>query len=113
MRGLIGIGEASFSCIASSMIGDLFTNKHRTQMLSIYCMAVPLGSGFGYIFSSNISKVFDDWRWSLRFTPLIALVCIICLTLFVDEPQRGTAENFAHHKNDGSFFKDIIYLLQK
>ena len=46
MRGLVGMGEASFSCMASAIIGDLFTSKKRTQMLSLFCMDIPLGRQF-------------------------------------------------------------------
>jgi cyanate permease len=88
----------------------------RTQMLSLFCMAVPLGSGLGYIISSNLSKTFNDWHWSLRFTPFISFVCIILLIVFVKEPKRGAAEklvNSEHLIKKSSLISDIIYLIKK
>ncbi|OXB64768.1 hypothetical protein ASZ78_016295 [Callipepla squamata] len=50
-RGLVGIGEASYSTIAPTIIGDLFTKNTRTLMLSVFYFAIPLGSR-SYVFSS-------------------------------------------------------------
>jgi len=115
LRGCVGLGEASFSCIATTIIGDLFTGKKRTQMLSIFCMGMPLGSGLGYIVSSNLSKIFNDWHWSLRFTPILSFFCIIIMIVFVNEPKRGAADNLneSNSINGSSLKSDIIYLLKK
>lgn len=42
-RGLVGIGEASYSTIAPTIIGDLFNRNTRTLMLSVFYFAIPLG----------------------------------------------------------------------
>lgn len=42
-RGLVGIGESSYSSISPTIIGDLFTNNKRTVMLSFFYLAIPLG----------------------------------------------------------------------
>lgn len=42
-RGLVGIGEASYSTIAPTIIGDLFNKNTRTLMLSVFYFAIPLG----------------------------------------------------------------------
>lgn len=43
LRGVVGIGEASYSTIAPTVIADLFTGDKRTRMLSIFYFAIPLG----------------------------------------------------------------------
>ncbi|GLD71561.1 protein spinster homolog 2 [Lates japonicus] len=52
-RGLVGIGESSYSSISPTIIGDLFTNNSRTMMLSVFYLAIPLGSR---------SHVFSSWH---------------------------------------------------
>uniref|UniRef100_A0A3Q4GQZ5 SPNS lysolipid transporter 2, sphingosine-1-phosphate n=1 Tax=Neolamprologus brichardi TaxID=32507 RepID=A0A3Q4GQZ5_NEOBR len=42
-RGLVGIGESSYSSISPTIIGDLFTSNTRTMMLSVFYLAIPLG----------------------------------------------------------------------
>ena len=112
IRCLVGVGEASYSCIAPTLIGDLFTDSMRTKMLAIFYLAVPVGSGLGYICGSNIALAFKDWRWALRFTPPIGFVCVILLAFFVKEPKRGGAEGSTNHEKS-SLKNDLIYLIKK
>lgn len=113
IRSCVGIGEASYSCVAPTIIGDLFTAETRTRMLAIFYLAVPVGSGMGYIVGSNISQAFGDWRWALRFTPMMGFICVILLILFVKEPKRGGAEGSKQETNNSSIFEDAIYLCKK
>lgn len=46
-RGLVGIGEASYSTIAPTLISDLFVHDVRSKMLALFYFAIPVGSGFG------------------------------------------------------------------
>lgn len=42
-RGLVGIGTASYSTIAPTIIADLFEEGKRTTMLSIFYIFIPVG----------------------------------------------------------------------
>lgn len=46
-RALVGIGEASYSTIAPTIISDLFTHNMRSKMLACFYFAIPVGSGLG------------------------------------------------------------------
>ena len=39
----MGIGEASYSTIAPTILADLFAKDMRTKMLSIFYFAIPVG----------------------------------------------------------------------
>ncbi|KAK1877262.1 Protein spinster like 1 [Dissostichus eleginoides] len=54
-RGLVGVGEASYSTIAPTIIADLYVKGKRTNMLSIFYFAIPVGSGLGYIVGSQVT----------------------------------------------------------
>jgi len=43
MRALVGIGEASYSTIAPTIIADMFNKTMRTKALSIFYFAIPVG----------------------------------------------------------------------
>jgi MFS transporter, Spinster family, sphingosine-1-phosphate transporter len=43
MRALVGIGEASYSTIAPTIISDLFVNDMRSKMLALFYFAIPVG----------------------------------------------------------------------
>ena len=43
LRGVVGIGEASYSTVAPTLIADLFTGDMRSRMLSVFYFAIPAG----------------------------------------------------------------------
>uniref|UniRef100_A0A8C1YTQ4 Protein spinster homolog 1 n=1 Tax=Cyprinus carpio TaxID=7962 RepID=A0A8C1YTQ4_CYPCA len=96
-RGLVGVGEASYSTIAPTIIADLFVKEMRTNMLSIFYFAIPVGSGLGYIVGSKVNDVAGDWHWALRVTPSLGLVAVILLFFVVQEPKRGAIEARPEH----------------
>lgn len=46
-RALVGVGEASYSTIAPTIISDLFVSDVRSKMLALFYFAIPVGSGLG------------------------------------------------------------------
>lgn len=47
-RMLVGIGEASYSTIAPTIISDLFIKDVRSKMLALFYFAIPVGRYVGY-----------------------------------------------------------------
>lgn len=107
-RGLVGVGEASYSTIAPTIIADLYVKEKRTNMLSIFYFAIPVGSGLGYIVGSQVSNVAQDWHWALRVTPGLGLVAVLLLLFVVQEPRRGAVEaRPEHHLHRTSWLVDL------
>ena len=48
LRGLVGIGEASYSTVAPTILADLFVGSQRTKALTLFYFAIPCGSGLGW-----------------------------------------------------------------
>uniref|UniRef100_A0A663MPM1 Sphingolipid transporter 3 (putative) n=1 Tax=Athene cunicularia TaxID=194338 RepID=A0A663MPM1_ATHCN len=65
-RGLVGIGTASYSTVAPTIIADLFEEGKRTTMLSIFYIFIPVGSGLGYVLAAGMADVTGDWHWAFR-----------------------------------------------
>ncbi|KPJ08422.1 Protein spinster [Papilio machaon] len=91
-RGLVGIGEASYSTIAPTIISDLFVGNVRSKMLAFFYFAIPVGSGFGYIVGSVAGAIAGDWRWGLRVTPVLGAAAVILVAFVMLDPERGQAE---------------------
>ncbi|XP_068581917.1 protein spinster homolog 1 [Cebidichthys violaceus] len=107
-RGLVGVGEASYSTIAPTIIADLYVKGKRTNMLSIFYFAIPVGSGLGYIVGSQVSSAAQDWHWALRVTPGLGLVAVVLLLFVVKEPKRGAIEERPeHHMQQTSWLTDL------
>jgi MFS family permease len=43
MRSLVGVGEASYSTIAPTIISDLFVGDTRSKFLALFYFATPVG----------------------------------------------------------------------
>ncbi|XP_078338601.1 protein spinster homolog 1-like isoform X5 [Crassostrea virginica] len=106
IRGLVGIGEASYSTIAPTIIADMFVKGTRTRMLMFFYFAIPVGSGLGYVVGANLAKAFGAWQWALRFTPALGIICVILIFIVLKEPPRGHAEGGSHLHNS-SYLEDL------
>jgi hypothetical protein len=49
----------------------MFTGFFRTASLAVFYLAIPLGSGLGYMIAPKVTAMSGDWRWSLCVTPAI------------------------------------------
>ncbi|RXG72010.1 Protein spinster [Armadillidium vulgare] len=120
MRCFVGIGEASYSTIAPTLISDIFVSNLRSKMLALFYFAIPVGSGLGYITGSEVADIAerflppaesaDAWRWGLRVTPVMGLVAVLLIIFVLKEPPRGVSEG-AQHLKPTSFISDIKHLV--
>src|ERR1043166_6278372 len=90
-RVLVGFGEASFGTISPGWIADLFPPRRRNNAISIFYIAIPVGSALGYVLGSAIAAR-HGWRAAFFWAgyPGLALAFLLFL---LREPPRGTAED--------------------
>ncbi|KTG02389.1 hypothetical protein cypCar_00026166 [Cyprinus carpio] len=112
-RALVGTGEASYSTIAPTIIGDLFTGTKRTLMISFFYIFIPVGSGLGYILGATIANATGDWRWALRFSPALGGLGLLLLVFLIPDPPRGASENKGGATMERTtYIEDVKYLLK-
>uniref|UniRef100_A0A2Y9D1M0 Major facilitator superfamily (MFS) profile domain-containing protein n=1 Tax=Anopheles dirus TaxID=7168 RepID=A0A2Y9D1M0_9DIPT len=109
-RALVGIGEASYSTIAPTIISDLFVDEMRSKMLALFYFAIPVGSGLGYIVGAKMASLMNSWVWSLRVTPVLGAIAVV-LIVMLREPQRGQSEG-SHNMQATSYTEDIKAILR-
>ncbi|XP_070699994.1 protein spinster homolog 3 [Pempheris klunzingeri] len=113
LRALVGVGEASYSTIAPTIIGDLFTGAQRSAMICVFYIFIPVGSGLGYITGAGIATLTGDWHWALRFTPILGAVGLVLLLFFCPNPPRGAAETHGEGvTGQSTYLEDLKYLLK-
>uniref|UniRef100_A0A7N6BMX1 Major facilitator superfamily (MFS) profile domain-containing protein n=1 Tax=Anabas testudineus TaxID=64144 RepID=A0A7N6BMX1_ANATE len=113
LRALVGIGEASYSTIAPTIIGDLFTGSQRSIVICIFYIFIPFGSGLGYITGAGCAKLTGDWHWALRITPILGVVGLVLLVFLCANPPRGAAETHGEGvTGKSSYLEDVKYLLK-
>ena len=108
-RAMVGIGEASYSTIAPTIISDMFVKDTRSKMLALFYFAIPVGSGLGYIVGSETARIFGDWQWGLRATPVLGIVAVVLILFLLTDPPRGESEGH-EDLQAASYREDLAYL---
>jgi MFS family permease len=111
-RSTVGIGEAAYGTIAPALLADQFPMEKRGRVLSLFFMAIPVGSALGYILGGLVDQHFG-WRaafW-IAGTPGILLSIMV---MFVYDPPRGqndastVAHAPAHGGSAGATYRDLL-----
>lgn len=85
-RVFVGIGEATLTPAALSMLGDAFPVRRLGLAIGVYYAGIPLGMALALISSSLIAPRYG-WRVSFWALGLLGLVAT-GLLLFLREPER-------------------------
>ncbi|MGO8955653.1 MAG: spinster family MFS transporter [Rhodomicrobium sp.] len=86
-RVLTGLGEASYAVLAPAWISDLFSPQRRNNALTIFYVAIPLGSALGYILG-GFAVEHGGWRNGFLWAGAPGLLLALAL-LKLTEPARG------------------------
>ena len=122
-RGIEYFGKLTFSNIFSKLflvITDLFDKEERSLVMSIFVIAIPLGSGVGYIAGSSMVKLassmgWGGWEWALRVTPSIAVLSILLMIFIMpNHTPRGYSDGLVADENEekSSYVEDLKYLMK-
>lgn len=93
-RALVGLGEASYATLAPAWLSDLFPPARRNNALTIFYVAIPVGSALGYLAGGASLHFTGSWRPAFWWAGLPGLVLAVAL-LFLREPARGEADDSA------------------
>jgi len=89
-RILVGLGEASYGSISPGWIADLYSPARRNLRISIFYMAIPVGSALGFILGGVMAAHFG-WRSAFLWAGAPGL--LLALSLFLlQEPVRGASD---------------------
>jgi MFS family permease len=89
-RVLVGLGEASYATIGPGLISDVFDKSWRNNALTIFYVAIPVGSALGFVLGSQISAHYG-WRAAFIWAGAPGLLLALVLLPFA-EPKRGQAD---------------------
>ena len=117
----VGVGEATASPTAYSLISDYFPSRQRGTALAIYSSGLYLGGGVSLLIGAKISKVWDaaypggGWSglvgWQAAFLAVGLPGLLVALWVAtLREPPRPAAEAGARHPLR-DFLSDLSMLL--
>lgn len=109
-RLFVGIGEASYSTIAPTIISDMFIKEKRSHMLALFYFAIPIGGGLGYIVGAQMASSLGSWHWALRLTPALGVASVLLILCFLVEPVRGESEGRQVEASNNTWWEDLKLL---
>lgn len=110
LRVLLGVGEASCSPVAYSLLSDFFPPQHRAFALSIYHFGVYAGGGFGWM-SGAINEALN-WRWTFRVLGVLGLVLVPLGAIALWEPKAVRDQRQARQEGKTSYsIKEVFCYL--
>ncbi|HIJ86120.1 MAG TPA: MFS transporter [Desulfuromonadales bacterium] len=87
-RSLVGVGEASFGTVSPGLLSDYFPRESRGRMLSLFFIAIPVGSALGYILGGQLGQAFG-WQTAFLLVGLPGLFLALPLYFLHDPRQKG------------------------
>jgi MFS transporter, Spinster family, sphingosine-1-phosphate transporter len=87
-RTFIGVGEASYTVVAPSLLGDYYPPERRGRALAFFYAAIPVGSAIGFAVGGAVGKRLG-WQWAFFLAGVPGALLAIVLLLFRDPPRGG------------------------
>ena len=91
IRGLVGVGEASYATIAPAILSDWYRPEDRSIMLGYFYVGVPVGAALGYGIGGVLGQ---HYGWRIAFVALgLPGVLMALLFLKTVDPPRGATDS--------------------
>ncbi len=90
-RALTAVGEAGGTPPSHSLISDYFSRSTRATALSIYALAIPVGSMIGNLFGGWGNDLVG-WRMTFILVGMPGILVALLVWATVREPPRGLSE---------------------
>ncbi|MBI4867918.1 MAG: MFS transporter [Candidatus Wallbacteria bacterium] len=98
-RAAVGIGEAGYATVSPGLIADLFPVSLRGRAMSVFFMAIPVGSALGISIGGYLGAHYG-WRTAFTAVGLPGLV-IALAALWLPDPPRGAMDGKAETAQGG------------
>ncbi len=86
-RIFVGVGEATLTPAALSMLGEVFPPKQRSLAAGVYYLGIPLGVSLGFLISGTLGP---DYGWRKCFLMLGVLGVLMTGLVFLFRDPRAT-----------------------
>lgn len=106
-RAGVGIGDACLVTIGPTIIDDLFfEGSSQLKALTLFNMAIPVGSGVGYLFAKQGMSLaekygldlgfngMNKWTYGLRSTLPLTITILILIIVFMPYIPLGWSRNY-------------------
>jgi MFS transporter, Spinster family, sphingosine-1-phosphate transporter len=88
-RAFVGVGEASYVTIAPTIIDEVAPPARRGRWLSIFYVAIPVGSALGYLTGGAVESATHSWRQAFYVAGVPGLLLAFACLLIQEPPRRS------------------------
>lgn len=117
----VGVGEATLSPAAYSLVSDYFPPTKLSRALSVYTLGNPLGSGLALIIGGLVIKALSEigpldlpvvgvtrpWQVVFLIVGLPGVLLALLTLLVVREPARHEMAHAEHHSSFGAVLRQL------
>ncbi len=89
-RAAVGIGEAAYVTIASSLLADYFPVRTRGRAFAVFNMAIPVGAALGYIVG-GVVRAHYGWRAAF-YVAGVPGILLAAWMFRLPDPPRGAQD---------------------
>ncbi len=109
-RALVGIGEAGYGSVSPSYLAEWFPKNMRARIMSLYALAIPVGSALGYLFGGYLGDEFG-WRHVFFIAALPGLLLGTFSFFLKETPQKEESSKPLGISDYKVLVKNRTYLL--
>lgn len=109
-RVAVGVGEASASPCAYSLISDVFPPERRASAIAIYHSGASLGIFAGMALGGELNDTVG-WRNAFLAVGLPGALFALVVRFWLPEPRRGAADAIEDSGEQPALFEVLRYLL--
>lgn len=115
-RCFVGLGEAAFGPVAPSLLSEMYPLKMRGRVMSMFYLAIPVGSALGFVLGGSVAASTLGWRWAFYLVvPPGLLLALLALFMRKREPARVAevrgSEKKSSMRNYALFMRTPSYVL--
>jgi predicted MFS family arabinose efflux permease len=93
-RVLVGVGEASYSSLAPTILDDLAPPARKGRVLAIFLAAIPIGSALGFVLGGQLDAHYG-WRNAFFIAGGPGLLLVIACVAMVEPPRAHSPQSQA------------------
>lgn len=103
---IVGVGEASFVVLSPTFVADMFPERMRGRVMGVFYLAIPVGTGLGYILGSQMEP---KYGWRAPFYVAAAPGILLALLLpFIPEPELGRFDDALRKAPERDTLKSLV-----
>jgi MFS transporter, Spinster family, sphingosine-1-phosphate transporter len=103
---IVGVGEASFVVLSPTFVADMFPERMRGRVMGIFYLAIPVGTGLGYMLGSLMEPHYG-WRAPF-YVGAVPGIVLALLLLLIQEPELGRYDDALHKAPERDTLKGLV-----